>query len=90
MIYLDHNATTPVDERVVEAMMPFLTTFYGNPSALYRAGRIVRSSIEGAREQVASLVGVRSGQVVFTSGGTESNNLALGAVAVQSGWRSLR
>lgn len=85
MIYLDHNATTPVDERVVEAMMPFLTTFYGNPSALYRAGRIVRSSIEGAREQVASLVGVRSGQVVFTSGGTESNNLALGAVAVQSG-----
>ncbi|MGR9117087.1 MAG: cysteine desulfurase family protein [Gammaproteobacteria bacterium] len=84
MIYLDHNATTPMDERVVEAMQPFLTSFYGNPSSLYRAGRIARSAIEGAREQVAALVGAEPGQVIFTSGGTEANNLALQAVAVGS------
>lgn len=77
MIYLDHNATTPLDERVLEAMMPFLKSFYGNPSALYRMGRLSRSAVETAREQVAALVDVSPGQVVFTSGGTESNNLAL-------------
>jgi cysteine desulfurase len=77
MIYFDHNATTPLDEAVLEAMMPFLTTFYGNPSSLYRAGRVVRSALEIAREQVATLVGVQPAQVMFTSGGTEANNLAL-------------
>ena len=84
MIYLDHNATTPLDERVLEAMMPFLTSFYGNPSALYRAGRLARSAIDGAREQVAALVGAAPCQVVFTSGGTEANNLALQAISVGS------
>lgn len=79
MIYLDHNATTPIDERVLDAMLPFLTTFYGNPSSLYRHGRVVRSAMETAREQVASLVGVQPAQVIFTSGGTEANNLALTA-----------
>lgn len=77
MIYLDHNATTPIDERVLDAMLPFLTTFYGNPSSLYRPGRVVRSAIETAREQIASLVGAQPAQVIFTSGGTEANNLAL-------------
>ena len=82
MVYLDHNATTPLDERVVEAMLPFLTLFHGNPSSLYRSGRIARSAIEGAREQIAALVGSTPAQVVFTSGGTEANNLALQAVSI--------
>ena len=81
MIYLDHNATTPIDERVLEAMLPFLKTYYGNPSSLYRHGRLVRSALDSAREQVAALVGVQSGQVIFTSGGTEANNLALAVLS---------
>jgi cysteine desulfurase len=77
MIYLDHNATTPLDERVLEAMMPYLASFYGNPSSLHRLGRLSRSAVEMAREQVAALVGAHPSEVIFTSGGTESNNLAL-------------
>ncbi len=77
MIYLDHNATTPVDERVLEAMLPFLSTFFGNPSGLYRLGRIVRSAIDQARQQLADLVSVSPEQIIFTSGGTEANHLAL-------------
>ena len=84
MIYFDHNATTPIDERVVAVMLPYLKTFYGNPSSLYRAGRIVRSAIDTAREQVAALVDVAPGQIIFTSGGTEANNLALRAVPTGS------
>jgi cysteine desulfurase len=84
MIYMDHNATTPIDGRVLDAMMPFLKVFFGNPSSLYRQGRLVRSAIDTAREQVAMLVGVRPAQVVFTSGGTEANNLALTAIKPQS------
>ncbi|NOU21383.1 MAG: cysteine desulfurase [Methyloglobulus sp.] len=80
MIYFDHNATTPIDDRVLEAMLPFLTTFYGNPSSLYRHGRLVRSAIDSAREQIAALVGAQPTQVIFTSGGTEANNLALTAI----------
>ncbi len=80
MIYLDHNATTPLDERVFEAMQPYLKSFYGNPSALYRIGRLSRSAVETAREQVAALAGVSPSQVLFTSGGTESNNLALNSI----------
>ncbi len=77
MIYLDHNATTPMDEQVVEAMLPFFRMFYGNPSAWYRLGRLVRDAVEQARAQVAALVGAHPAQVIFTSGGTEANNLAL-------------
>ncbi len=80
MIYFDHNATTPVDERVVEAMQPFLYHFYGNPSSLYRLGRLSRTAIETAREQVAALVGAAPDQIVFTSGGTEANNLAISQI----------
>lgn len=80
--YLDHNATTPLDERVLDDMLPFLRLHYGNPSAVYRQGRLARQAIEAAREQVAQLVNVHPSQVVFTSGGTEANNLAIkGAVA---------
>lgn len=66
-----------MDERVVEAMLPFLKDFYGNPSSLYKFGRIARSAIDTAREQIAALVDVNASQVIFTSGGTEANNLAL-------------
>lgn len=80
MVYFDHNATTPVDERVLEVMLPFLSRYYGNPSSLYKAGRLARSAIDTAREQVAALVGVQPAQVIFTSGGTEANALALHAL----------
>ncbi len=84
MIYLDHNATTPIDERVLEAMLPFLKNYYGNPSGLYRLGRLSRTAIDTAREQVAALVDARADQVIFTSGGTEANNLALTALPPQA------
>ena len=77
MIYLDHNATTCCDERVVEAMQPYLQAMYGNPSSLYKLGRIARSAIDTAREQLAALIDVQPAQIVFTSGGTEANALAL-------------
>lgn len=79
MIYFDHNATTPTDPRVVEAMLPYLQSLYGNPSSLHRLGRVSRSAIETAREQVAALVDAAPEQVIFTSGGTEANALALQA-----------
>jgi len=81
MIYFDHNATTPLDERVLDAMMPYLGAFYGNPSSLYRMGRICRGAVDTAREQVAALVGAHPSGVIFTSGGTEANNLALKGLA---------
>ncbi len=77
MIYLDHNATTPLDARVLEAMLPFLRQQYGNPSSTHQHGRLARRAIEGAREQVAALVNARPEQIVFTSGGTEANHLAM-------------
>ncbi len=76
MINLDHNATTPVDERVLDAMLPYLYRLYGNPSSLYRLGRVARSAIDTAREQVAALIDVKASQIVFTSGGTEADALA--------------
>jgi cysteine desulfurase len=75
--YLDHNATTPLDSRVLDAMLPYLQTQYGNPSSVYRQGRLARQAIEYAREQVARLVNVHPSQVIFTSGGTEANNFAI-------------
>lgn len=84
MIYFDHNATTPIDSRVQEAMAPYIQSFYGNPSSLYRLGRLARSAIETARAQLAALVDVHPEQIVFTSGGTEANNLAISNVADQA------
>ncbi|MDT8405673.1 MAG: cysteine desulfurase family protein [Methylococcales bacterium] len=77
MIYFDHNATTAPSPAVIEAMTPFFGPFFANPSALYRAGRLARTAIDQAREQVAALVNAEPWQVIFTSGGTEANNLAL-------------
>lgn len=77
MIYLDSNATTQVDPRVVEAMLPFLTEHYANPSSSYGAARKVRQAVDHAREQVAALIGCQPGELIFMSCGTEANNAAL-------------
>lgn len=76
-IYFDNAATTPIDPEVVEAMLPYLTTHFGNPSSIYSYGRETRLAIENARKSVASILGVRPGSIFFTSGGTESNNTAI-------------
>lgn len=76
-IYLDHNATAPVHPEVAEALQPFLTGRYGNPSAPYLAGQEVKRDVSAARHAVKDLIGCVSGSLVFTSGGTEANNLAM-------------
>jgi cysteine desulfurase len=85
MIYLDHNATTPVDPRVFEAMKPYLTTQFGNPSSIYRAGQDVRKTVEDARDILANLLGATPREVYFTSGGTESDNTAIKGIALNRG-----
>jgi cysteine desulfurase len=82
-IYLDHNATTPVDPRVLDAMLPFLREEYGNPSSLHRFGQRARRAVEDARAQVAALVGAEPAEIVFTGGGSESDNAALRGVAAK-------
>lgn len=79
-IYLDHAAATPVDKRVLKAMQPYFSEQYFNPSALYLSGKAARKEIEAARGTVARHLGVRPGEIIFTSGGTESNNLAISGV----------
>lgn len=76
-IYLDYNASTPLASEVIEAMKPLFTDYYGNPSALHWAGEPVKGLLNNAREQVANLVGCTPSEVIFTSGGSEANNLAL-------------
>ncbi len=76
-VYLDNNATTALDEKVLDAMLPYMGQITGNPSSVHRFGRLQKDAIEQARESVASLLGARAEQVFFTSGGTESNNLLL-------------
>jgi cysteine desulfurase len=76
-VYLDNNATTALDESVLEAMLPYMGQMMGNPSSVHRFGRLQKDAIENARESVAQLAGARAEQVIFTSGGTESNNLLL-------------
>jgi cysteine desulfurase len=86
LIYLDCNATTPVDPRVVDAMVPVLRGFYGNPSSGHRHGRRARDLVETARAQIATCLGAAPDEVVFTSGGSESDNWALrGVVAARGG-----
>lgn len=76
-IYLDNSATTPVDPRVVEAMLPYLTEKFGNPSSIHFFGQEAKSAVDKARHQVAGLINSRPNEIVFTSGGTEANNLAI-------------
>jgi cysteine desulfurase len=85
MIYLDHSATTPVDPRVFEAMKPFLADQFGNPSSIYRAGQDVRRVVEDAREKIAALLNAKPKEVVFTSGGTESDNTSIKGIALNRG-----
>jgi len=79
--YLDHNATTPLDARVLEAMLPFLGERYGNPSSRHEYGRAARAAIDTARQQVAAAVGAHPTEVVFASGGSEANNLFIKGAA---------
>lgn len=80
-VYLDHAATTPLDPSVFAAMEPYLTAGFGNPSSIYRLGQEARSAVDSARAQAAAVLGCAPGEILFTSGATESNNLALRGVA---------
>ncbi len=80
-IYLDYNATTPVDARVLAAMLPYLREHFGNPSSSHEYGAQARAGVEGAREQVAALLDCAPNEIVFTGGGSESDNLAIKGVA---------
>jgi cysteine desulfurase len=81
-IYLDNNATTPIADSVREALAPFLREHYGNPSSSHPLGRACHEAVEDARSRVAQLIGATADEIVFTSGGSESNNLALKGVAL--------
>lgn len=76
-VYLDHSATTPSDPRVVEAMIPYLTERFGNASSVHYFGQEARGAVDRARREVAGLIGAKSNEIVFLSGGTEANNLAI-------------
>ena len=82
-VYMDHAATTPVDLEVVDAMLPYFTRFYGNASSLYSYGREAHNAMDDARKKVAELIGAQSDEIVFTAGGTESDNIALKGIAHQ-------
>lgn len=76
-IYLDNAATTQLDKEVLEAMLPYMTTHFGNPSSIYSYGREAKLAVENARKSVAAILGAHPGEIFFTSGGTESNNTAI-------------
>src|SRR5262245_20815656 len=86
-VYLDHNATTPTDPRVLDAMLPYLQSEFGNPSSSYVLGRRARDAIETARTQVATLIGSLADGIGFTSGGTEASNIAIRSGAKGNGTR---
>jgi len=79
-IYLDHNATTPLDPAVLDEMLPFLREHFGNASSVHEAGQVARRAVEEGRERVARLIGADAGEIIFTSGGTEADNHALRGV----------
>ncbi len=81
-IYLDYNATTPLDPTVVEAMLPYLSLHFGNPSSAHHYGRIAHNAVDAAREQVAQLISCLPGEITFTGGGSESDNLAIRGAAL--------
>lgn len=81
MIYLDHSATTPTDPRVVQAMLPYFTEVYGNASSSHRFGRAAENAIEDARETIAAILKCQPKEIIFTSGGSESDNLAVRGAA---------
>ncbi len=75
-VYLDYNATTPVDPAVLEAMLPYFAKNFGNAGSIHSAGQRARAAVDAARESVAALLGAKPAEIVFTSGGTEADNLA--------------
>src|SRR5438552_3010487 len=79
-IYLDYNATTPIDPAVIEAMLPYLRQHFGNPSSTHVYGKTAHEAVERARQQVAELLGAQPDEIVFTSGGTEASNHAIKGV----------
>ncbi len=81
-VYLDHSATTPIDPEVFNEMLPFLKEHFGNPSSLHSWGRKARKAVEGARESVAKLISANPSEIIFTGGGSESNNLAIKGTAL--------
>src|SRR3569833_48593 len=81
-VYLDHAATTPVDPRVVEAMQPYLLEAWGNPSSVYGPGRRARRAVDASRDQIAQVLNARANEIVFTSCGSESDNLAVKGAAL--------
>src|SRR5919205_827887 len=81
MIYLDYSATTSVDPRVVEAMTPYFSTSFGNPSSVHRYGQVAEAAVDSARERVASILNCRADEIIFTSCGSESDNLAIRGAA---------
>ncbi|MDQ1312278.1 MAG: Cysteine desulfurase IscS [Euryarchaeota archaeon] len=83
-IYLDHSATTPLAPEVMEAMVPYFSEFYGNASSLHSFGREAREAIEDARGKVADLINAKPSEIYFTSGGTESDNLAIKGIALKN------
>ncbi len=84
-IYLDYNASTPVDPRVLDEMLPYLKDKYGNPSSTHEFGAACRAGIEQARERLADLLGCEAEEIIFTSGATESNNMVIKGIAKASG-----
>jgi cysteine desulfurase len=85
--YLDYNSTTPVDRRVLDAMLPYFVGAFGNASSIHSAGQRARSAVDAARESVAALIGAKPAEIVFTSGGTEADNLALFGIVAASARR---
>ena len=76
-VYLDNSATTPIDRDVVDVMIPFLTEKFGNASSIHFFGQEARAAVDRARQQIAEIINARQNEIVFTSGGTEANNLAI-------------
>lgn len=82
-IYMDHSATTPVDSRVVEAMLPYMNEKFGNASSIHSFGRVAKVALEEARERIAGFCGAHANEIYFTSGGTESDNMAIQGIVRQ-------
>ncbi len=90
MLYLDNAATTPVRSEVLEAMLPYFTRWFGNPSSHHTVGEAAADALDDARARVARVLGMRAGDIVFTSGGTEANNLAIKGIAIAAQMRGAR
>jgi len=82
LTYLDHNATTYIDDRVYQAMKPYLSEYFANPSSIYDISQDNKKAIDDARESIANNLGIKKGKIVFTGGGSESDNLAIKGVAL--------